>query len=846
MRRWVLPLAAFGFAQAAGAAELNSENLRGPIVPTYPVVQTPAQAWDLPGSMGYEPAYQGIPTPAQEWNAGLLRPAAPAGWAGPYGGLIAGGAWGSYDPRTSTVAGGYMRAAGAAAVTAAGTQTIQPVGFTTGVEGGYNWRTGNWVFGLEADLQALHLNGATNSGAVPYPGAPAIAFTVTSYGDSNWLFTARPRIGFVLPNNCLFYATGGFALTQLQNDFSFVDSNGVLESGRLDATKAGYAVGGGVEAPLTDRLSLKADYLFVDFANSAGAVTANNLTPFFPGQVFTHSGDLRANIMRAGLNYWFGGSDAPTGGPFLPFKAPVWKAQPPVNTDWQFETGARVWFSSGSVGAPQPLLNAPPTVLASRLTYSGLDAYSGETFARADHVSGFFVKGYLGAGGINRGQLNDEDFPAGTAYSNTLSSASGQIGYATIDLGYNFLRAPGAKVGAFVGYNYYAQAINAYGCTQVAGSDICAPAPASTLLGLTENDSFNSLRVGLSSEVMLTDRLKLTADAAYVPWVNFTGLDDHLLRQLLLPEASNNGNGVMLEAILGYDITNNWNVGIGGRYWAWNMNTGTETFNFLGTPPPFFVEPARFTSERYGMFAQSSYKWGDAAPGAGAVVATAAPMNWTGFYVGGNVGGGWSNGNWSDPFGAAPSGFGGTNIPGFGDTTHAMGPLGGAQAGFDLQKGPAVFGVQADASAASLRGENTCFSGIGGIDCQRVVNWLGTVTGRVGYAWGRSLAYVKGGAASTIATYNLDGNTNALALGTGSTGVTTWGWTVGGGIEYALTDNWSTILEYDYIGVPGTTAKFPTVAVINAQNIAVGGAINVVKLGVNYRFNACCERLIVN
>jgi opacity protein-like surface antigen len=210
------------------------------------------------------------------------------------------------------------------------------------------------------------------------------------------------------------------------------------------------------------------------------------------------------------------------------------------------------------------------------------------------------------------------------------------------------------------------------------------------------------------------------------------------------------------------------------------------------------------------------------------------------------VGGGWSNGNWSDPFGSAPSGFGGTNIPGFGDTTHAMGPLGGAQAGFDLQKGPAVFGVQADASAASLRGENTCFSGIGGIDCQRVVNWLGTVTGRVGYAWGRSLAYVKGGGASTIATYNLDGNTNALALGTGSTGVTTWGWTVGGGVEYGLTDNWSTILEYDYIGVPSTTAKFPTVAVINAQNIAVGGAINVVKLGVNYRFNACCERLIVN
>ncbi len=64
MRRWVLAVAALGFAHAAGAAELNSENLRGLIVPTFPVMQTPAQAWELPGPNDYEPAYQSIPTPA--------------------------------------------------------------------------------------------------------------------------------------------------------------------------------------------------------------------------------------------------------------------------------------------------------------------------------------------------------------------------------------------------------------------------------------------------------------------------------------------------------------------------------------------------------------------------------------------------------------------------------------------------------------------------------------------------------------------------------------------------------------------------------------------------------------
>jgi opacity protein-like surface antigen len=337
---------------------------------------------------------------------------------------------------------------------------------------------------------------------------------------------------------------------------------------------------------------------------------------------------------------------------------------------------------------------------------------------------------------------------------------------------------------------------------------------------------------------MLSNRLKLTADVAYVPGVTFTGLDDHLLRQLLLPEASSSGNGVMLEAILGFNITDAWNVGIGGRYWAWNMNTGTETFNFLGAPPPTANQLARFTSERYGMFAQASYKWDDTTPAAKASVLAGAPMNWTGFYVGGHMGGGWSDDHWSDPFGSTPSGLGAINIAGFGDTTHATGPLGGGQVGFDLQNGHAIFGVQLDASAANLSGENTCFSGLGGINCQRVVNGLGSATGRVGYAWDRSLAYVNGGGGWTNATYSLNGNTNTLALGKGSTSVTALGWAAGGGIEYALTNCWSMMVEYNYIGVASSTVPFPTVAVINTQNIAVRERINVVKLGVNYRFNA--------
>jgi opacity protein-like surface antigen len=760
-------------------------------------------------------------------------------WAGFYTGVTAGAAWGEYNPRTSTVVDGYLGPVGTSAVNSAGAQTIRSTGFVAGLEGGYNWQIGNLLLGMEADLQASDVSGTTDSGAIRYPRGH---FAVTSYANTDWLLTARPRIGFVAPNHWLFYATGGLALTQLQGAFSFIDNNGALESGGLNALKAGYAVGGGVEAPLTRRLSFKVDYLFVDFANTTGAVTANTLTPFFPGQTFTHSNDFKADVVRAGLNYHFGDPDLSSRTDLtMPFKAPVWVAKSPLFSGWEVEAGVRSWLSSGSVGAPQPLIDTPPTVLASRLTYSGLDAVSGEVFARLDHASGFFIKGFLGAGGITNGRLNDEDFPAGPTYSNTFSSASGHLGYAAIDVGYNVLRVNGGRVGPFIGYSYYAQGINTYGCTQTAGSTGCSPALPTGLLGLTENDSFNSLRVGLSSELMLTDRLRLSADAAYVPWVTFSGLDDHLLRQLLLPESSNSGNGVMLEATLDYYITSAWSVGIGGRYWAWNMSAGTVDFAYLALPTST-IETGRYTTERYGVFVQSTYHWGEPPPTAGGaamltkgpIVAT-RPMDWTGLYVGAHFGGGWSNGSWSDPFGSTPGPAGFVNVAGFGDNTHATGPLGGGQIGFDWQLGHLVLGAEVAVSAANMRGENTCFSGIGGIDCQHTVSSLGTVTGRVGYAWNRSLAYVKGGGAWTDTNYSLFGDTDALTLGSGSTTIGIWGWTVGGGIEYALTNHWTALVEYDHIGLPSTNVPFPTVALISSQSISVRQTVDLFKLGLNYK-----------
>ena len=78
---------------------------------------------------------------------------------------------------------------------------------------------------------------------------------------------------------------------------------------------------------------------------------------------------------------------------------------------------------------------------------------------------------------------------------------------------------------------------------------------------------------------------------------------------------------------------------------------------------------------------------------------------------------------------------------------------------------------------------------------------------------------------------------DALALGSGRTTLNTGGWTIGAGVEYAITDGWTTFAEYDHVGLPSTTVPFPTVAVINANNIAVKQSADLFKVGVNYKFD---------
>jgi outer membrane immunogenic protein len=261
------------------------------------VVSGPAMAADM-----------GRPAPAPVYTKAPMMPV--YSWTGAYIGLNAGYAWGDSEASTSTVfaAAGYFLPGNVPAVNAAGAQIINPNGFTGGGQIGYNWQASSvTVVGLEADFEYFGLKGSATTGAV-YPLSAPFSFTINQSVKTDRLATFRARLGFLVTPSTLFYVTGGGAVTNLQGTFTFTDTLAAAESASFNTTKFGWTVGGGVEWAMSGGWSAKAEYLFVSFPTVTA--TSTNLTSVgfpLPAQVFTHTADLDASIVRVGLNYKIGG-----------------------------------------------------------------------------------------------------------------------------------------------------------------------------------------------------------------------------------------------------------------------------------------------------------------------------------------------------------------------------------------------------------------------------------------------------------------------------------------------------------------------------------------------------------
>jgi outer membrane immunogenic protein len=208
--------------------------------------------------------------------------------------------------------------------------------------------------------------------------------------------------------------------------------------------------------------------------------------------------------------------------------------------------------------------------------------------------------------------------------------------------------------------------------------------------------------------------------------------------------------------------------------------------------------------------------------------AIAPVYNWTGCYVGGNVGGIWANTDWTD------------TVLGDFESNTANGALGGVQAGCNYQVGGWVFGIQGDYDWTNIN--SNVSNGIPAavafaLTDNAQIKSLASVTGRVGYAWDRFLGYVKGGGAWVQGDFGFQ----VAALPVAPTvSLSQSGWTIGVGGEYAFL-NWLTgFIEYDYyrFNNNNTTALACTVAVcgIATTGIGVTANVNVLKAGLNFKF----------
>jgi outer membrane immunogenic protein len=252
-----------------------------------------------------------------------------------------------------------------------------------------------------------------------------------------------------------------------------------------------------------------------------------------------------------------------------------------------------------------------------------------------------------------------------------------------------------------------------------------------------------------------------------------------------------------------------------------------------------------------------------------------AAFSWTGFYIGANVGGAWTGNNGGSdfaplfpPFIVLPPAVAiPTVIPGqlaslVGDGRRS-GVIGGGQIGYNWQVNQFVLGVEADAVGSGLKGSTASASRTIGAPILAVpvtqtvtvdfgkIDWMASFRGRAGFAVNQALFYVTGGAAvaeiggSTTTLVNGPG-INIPAAGTyvatngGSS--TRWGWTVGGGIEWAFNQNWSVAGEYRYTDFGNRASSFDIPSGLAAAPIFFTGTshsrftVEQATFRLNYRF----------
>lgn len=213
--------------------------------------------------------------------------------------------------------------------------------------------------------------------------------------------------------------------------------------------------------------------------------------------------------------------------------------------------------------------------------------------------------------------------------------------------------------------------------------------------------------------------------------------------------------------------------------------------------------------------------------------------DWTGPYVGLQAGYGWGENDVKatqldtseidvgrQAVGVFPERDGSIDMDGF---------IGGLHAGYNWQMDSLVLGVEGDIEYADLDGDTDIVGAndfkIG--EASQEIDWLGSLRLRAGFAFDRALIYATGGLA--VGGVEVEGSLpNALNSEDASNNDTEWGWTIGGGVEYALTDDLSARLEYRYTDLGDTEVDFFDNGAI--EKLKFENTFHAVRAGLSWHF----------
>jgi outer membrane immunogenic protein len=249
-----------------------------------------AFAADLPSRRAPAPAFAAVPV---------------FSWTGFYAGVNLGYGWGNGDDSRLVIPAGTPGFPAGATATFGDDENDGVLG---GAQIGYNFQTGMFVFGVEADIQAADMNGGNGGVPVVVGAAPAGFVFATRNSGLDWFGTVRARAGVAF-DRALIYATGGFAFGGGDdNSCSGIFAAGVVGCGD-DDTRTGWTLGGGVEWAFTHNLTFGLEGLFVSLDNDSN----NNLfvgttaagAPVFAATPVRGDDDHDFGLVRLKVNYKF-------------------------------------------------------------------------------------------------------------------------------------------------------------------------------------------------------------------------------------------------------------------------------------------------------------------------------------------------------------------------------------------------------------------------------------------------------------------------------------------------------------------------------------------------------------